>query len=72
MIGVRSDAHIEDNLKVFGLSLEDEDRDRIARVLARAEGPTGDPFELERRPESPHATIMWTDLNLRRNSGSSS
>jgi len=63
MIGVRSDAHIEDNLRVFDLRLEDEDRDRIAGVLARAEGPTGDPFELERRPDGPHSKIMWTDLN---------
>jgi len=66
MIGVSSDAHIDDNLRVFDLSLEDEDRDRIAGVLARAEGPTGDPFEIERRRDSPHATIMWTDLNRRR------
>jgi aryl-alcohol dehydrogenase-like predicted oxidoreductase len=71
MIGVRSDAHLDGNLQVFNLRLEDEDRDRITRVLARAEGPTGDPFELERRPGRPHAKIMWTDLNLQRNDGSS-
>jgi len=71
MIGVRSDAHLEDSLGVFDLRLDDEDRDRIESVLARAEGPLGDPFELERRPDSPHATIMWTDLNRQRDSGSS-
>ncbi len=66
MIGVSSDAHLEDNLGVFTLRLEDDDRARIEGVLARAEGPIGDPFELERRPDSPHSAIMWTDLNRRR------
>ncbi len=66
MIGVRSDAHLDDNLRVFDLRLGDDDRGRIARVLTRAEGPFGDPFELERRPDSRHAGIMWTDLNRQR------
>jgi aryl-alcohol dehydrogenase-like predicted oxidoreductase len=66
MIGGRSDAHLEDNLRVFNLRLEDEDYARIESVLARAKGPHGDPFELERRPDSPHSAIMWTDLNRRR------
>ena len=71
MIGVRSDAHLEDNLGVFHLRLDDEDLARIESVVARAEGPHGDPFDLERRPDSPHATIMWTDLNRQRDPGSS-
>jgi aryl-alcohol dehydrogenase-like predicted oxidoreductase len=68
MIGARSDAHLDDTLRVFGLRLDDQDRDRIERVLARAEGPAGDPFELERSPASRHSQIMWTDLNSRRDS----
>jgi len=68
MIGARSEAHIDDNLKVFGVCLDREDRDRIEKILARAEGPIGDPFELERTPDSRHSKIMWTDLNSRRNS----
>ena len=66
MIGVSSDAHLDDNLRLFNLRLEDEDRARIENLLARAVGPIGDPFELERRPDGPHATIMWTDLNRQR------
>ena len=68
MIGTRSDTHVDDNLRVFEIRLDDEDRDRIDDVLARAEGPLGDPFELEREPGGRHAKIMWTDLNSRRNS----
>jgi aryl-alcohol dehydrogenase-like predicted oxidoreductase len=68
MVGVRSDAHLDDTLRVFGLRLDDEDRNRIDTFLARAEGPTGDPFELERSPESRHSQIMWTDLNRKRDS----
>ena len=49
-----------------GQPLDDEDRDRIAEVLSRACGPAGDPFTIEREPEGRHASIMWTDLNSRR------
>ena len=68
MIGARSTAHLEDNLSVFALRLDDEDRNRIDAVLTRAEGPAGDPFELEREPGGRHSGIMWTDLNRRRSS----
>ena len=67
MIGARSDAHIDDNLRVFETRLDSEDRERIDGILARADGPLGDPFELEREPEGRHSRIMWTDLNSRRN-----
>jgi len=66
MIGTRSDAHIDDNLCLFELRLDTEDRERIDSVLADAQGPTGEPFELERLPEGRHAEIMWTDLNRQR------
>ena len=68
MIGVGSDAHISDTLEIFDVRLDDEDRDRIAGVLARARGPAGDPFAIEREPEGRHASIMWTDLNRQRGS----
>jgi aryl-alcohol dehydrogenase-like predicted oxidoreductase len=68
MIGARSHAHIDDNLEVFDLRLDEKDRDQIDRVLARAEGPVGEPFDLEREPDDRHSQIMWTDLNRRRNS----
>jgi aryl-alcohol dehydrogenase-like predicted oxidoreductase len=66
MIGTRSDAHIEDTRQIFELRLDIDDRDRIDAVLAKAQGPLGDPFELERQPDGAHSKIMWTDLNRRR------
>lgn len=66
MIGARSDAHVDDNLRVFETRLDGEDRERICGILARAEGPHGDPFELEREPGGRHSRIMWTDLNRQR------
>ena len=67
MIGARSETHVDDNLRVFEIRLDGVDRERIDGILARAEGPLGDPFELEREPEGRHSRIMWTDLNSRRN-----
>jgi len=66
MIGMRSDIHLESTRKVFGLRLDEEDTNRISSILDRATGPLGEPFELERMPEGPHAKIMWTELNSRR------
>lgn len=66
MIGSSTGAHLEDNLGVFELRLDDEDRGRIDVVLERAAGPTGDPFELERENDGRHSRIMWTDLNSQR------
>ena len=66
MIGTRSDAHIEETRQIFELRLDTDDRDRVDSVLARAEGPLGDPFDLERQPEGAHSKIMWTDLNRQR------
>ncbi len=68
MIGTQSASHLEDTLRVFDVLLDEEDRDRIDVILARAVGPNGEPFELEREPEGRHSAIMWTDLNRRRNS----
>ncbi len=68
MIGVGSRDHRDDHRSVFDIRLDAEDHDRIDEILARAKGPAGDPFELERKPESPHSQIMWTDLNNRRSS----
>jgi aryl-alcohol dehydrogenase-like predicted oxidoreductase len=63
LVGTRSAAHLEDNLRVFELRLDQEDRDRLDEILQRAPGPTGEPFGLERLPDGPHAVIMKTDLN---------
>ncbi len=68
MIGTRSDAHLDSTRQIFGFQLDQEDTDRIGSILDRASGPSGQPFELEREPDGPHAKIMWTDLNSRRSS----
>lgn len=64
LVGTRSAAHLHDNLRVFELCLDREDRERLDDVLQRAAGPTGEPFGLERVPGGRHAVIMKTDLNL--------
>ncbi len=63
LVGTRGAAHLEDNRRVVGLRLDDEDRQSIARVLERAAGPSGEPFALERQAGGRHARIMKTDLN---------
>ena len=63
MIGTRSAAHLRDNLRVFDLQLDAEDQRALDEILVRSVGPGGEPFELERVPGGPHASIMKTDLN---------
>ena len=63
LVGTRSATHLQDNLRVFHLRLDQEDHGLLEEVLSRAVGPKGGPFELERIPDGPHATIMKTNLN---------
>ena len=63
IIGARSAAHLQDNLRVFDFQLDQADEDALQDVLARSTGPVGEPFELERLPGGAHANIMKTDLN---------
>jgi len=63
MIGARNARHLQDNLRVFDLQLDEQDRGVLDEVLTRSSGPEGDPFDLERTPGGPHASIMKTELN---------
>jgi len=63
MIGARRATHLQDNLRVFDLCLDEEDQRGLGEILSRCNGPKGEPFELERIPGGPHASIMKTDLN---------
>lgn len=63
MIGARNSRHLQDNLRVFDLRLDEADEEMLDEILARASGPQGDPFDLERIPGGGHASIMKTDLN---------
>jgi aryl-alcohol dehydrogenase-like predicted oxidoreductase len=66
ILGARSAAHLEDNLDIFTIRLDEDDRHRIDGILRQAAGPAGEPFELERQPGGRHASLMWTDLNRNR------
>ena len=61
IVGAFDAGHLEDNLRLFDLELDDEDRGRLA-PFADA-GPPGDVYAAERARGGPHAAIMRTDLN---------
>ena len=63
IIGARNARHLEDNLKVFDLSLDEEDNKLLCAVLGGKKGPKGDTFGLERIKGGPHEVIMKTNLN---------
>lgn len=63
LLGTRNAAHLENNLRVFSLRLDADDRAELDTVLRRARGPLGEPFGLERVLGGRHATLMKTDLN---------
>lgn len=63
IIGARYAEHLPDNLDVFRIALDEEDRSAIDRVLARKAGPDGDTYTLERDREGRHGRIMHYNLN---------
>ncbi len=63
IVGAASAEHLESNLRIFRLELDDDDHRRLDRVLRASVGPRGDCFALERIPRGRHAAIMKTNLN---------
>jgi len=63
IVGATGDRHLERTLDAFRLRLDGEDRAAIEGVVARAAGPAGDVYALERVPGGRHARIMRYDLN---------
>jgi aryl-alcohol dehydrogenase-like predicted oxidoreductase len=63
IIGARYAEHLSDNLEVFRITLDEEDRAAIESVLARKTGPEGDTYTLERDREGRHGRIMHYNLN---------
>lgn len=63
VLGASGARHLGDTLHALDLHLDDEDRAAIEAVLARAQGPAGPVYALERDPTGPHAAIMRYDLN---------
>jgi aryl-alcohol dehydrogenase-like predicted oxidoreductase len=65
IVGARYARHLPKTLEVFRLTLDDEDRARIAAVIAQAKGPNGPVYGLEGDRTSRHGRIMKYNLNTR-------
>jgi len=63
IIGARNTAHLQDTLRVFEFTLDDEDRKTIQTVIGQSQGLRGDVYELERVKGGKHASIMKYNLN---------
>ena len=65
IVGARTNAHLDDLLKIAALRLDDADRASIEAILAQARGPAGDCYDLERVKGGRHMTIMWMNQNIK-------
>ena len=63
IVGARSARHLAATLEADRLRLDDDDRRRIAAILAERRGPVGGTFALERARGGRHGAIMKYDLN---------
>ena len=63
IVGATSTRHLDDNLRVFSIALDLEDRAAIRDVLSRRAGPPGDCYDLERDKEGRHGRIMRYNQN---------
>ena len=48
IVGARHTRHLQENLKVFGFSLDEGDNDKINAILAESQGPGGDIYSVDR------------------------
>jgi aryl-alcohol dehydrogenase-like predicted oxidoreductase len=62
IVGARSSAYVQDNLRTLALRLDAEDISMLHDV-ARSNGPKEGVYTMERRPTSTHAAIMRYNLN---------
>lgn len=63
IVGATSARHVDENLKVFSFTLDDEDNAAIDGVLAKATPLEGDCYDLERDKEGRHGRIMRYNQN---------
>ncbi|MFN2447390.1 MAG: aldo/keto reductase [Vicinamibacterales bacterium] len=63
IVGATSTRHLAATLQAISLTLTAEDCRAVDSVLARAPGPDGDVYTLEREKGGAHARIMRYDLN---------
>ena len=61
LVGARTAEHL-DGLTP-DVALDEGDRAAISRVVAKATGPRGDCYKLERVEDGPHTAIMWKNQN---------
>ena len=61
IVGAADARHVEDNLRVFGFDLDEQDQERLRAY--QGVGPAGDVYSAERRQDGPHAAIMRYNLN---------
>jgi aryl-alcohol dehydrogenase-like predicted oxidoreductase len=70
IVGARNRAHLDSNLRVGSLQLNEGDHAEIAAVLAQRRGPDGDTYTLERDRNGRHGSIMKYNLNAEAPEGS--
>lgn len=58
IIGIRNSRHVDDNAKIFSFELTQEDIERIDTFLAQYPTVPGEPYELERNPNSIFRSII--------------
>src|SRR5436190_6894116 len=63
IVGARSARHLAATIEADRLRLDEDDRRKIAAILAERRGPGGDTFALERDRGGRHGAIMKYDLN---------
>ncbi len=63
IVGARNAEHLEENLRLGDVEVDDADLEDLTAVLGRSLGPGGDTFGLERIPGGAHSSIMWKNLN---------
>ena len=61
IVGAADASRLDDNRRVFGLRLDDKDRQQL--VPFDDAGPAGDVYSIERVLDGPHAAIMKYNLN---------
>jgi aryl-alcohol dehydrogenase-like predicted oxidoreductase len=65
IVGARNRAHVGANAQAAKITLTAQDQAAIAAVMARARGPTGDTYKLERDRTGRHGSIMKYNLNAK-------
>jgi aryl-alcohol dehydrogenase-like predicted oxidoreductase len=63
IIGARTIAHLNENLKIFDFTLDDADHASIEKIIRLRKNIPGDVFDIERIKEGPHGSIMRYNLN---------